>query len=251
MSKDFKAPRVSKVMVAVILVEPEHPGNIGSVCRVMANFGFKELIIINPQCEITQETKNLAKNAQDIVNSIRIADWSVLKEFSVLAATAGIKTSDLNLHRSPLTPRQAAEKIMPVADAALVFGRERNGLTNKELELMDFVITIPTSDEYPSMNLSHSVAVMLYECYLAHGAKQFTPIKQEERKVIEEKMNALLDSMIFPTDGKRTTQKKIWKNVFGRSILTRAEARALLGFFRILERQQRKQPTIATKRTKQ
>lgn len=230
----------------IILAEPEHPGNIGAICRVMANFGAKDLVLINPKTEITQEAHNLAKNAQSILNNARIADWKVLSEFRVVAATAGIRTSDLNMHRSPLTPRQAAEKLAGGKGVALLFGRERNGLTNAELAKADFVITIPTTSEYTSMNLSHAVAVMLYECYLLHGAASFAPIPAKRKQVLFDKMDAFLTELEFPTEGKRNTQKKIWKNILGRTIFSAAEAQACLGFFRAIEKRQNQLPTNAT-----
>jgi tRNA/rRNA methyltransferase len=238
-------------MITIILAEPEHPGNIGSVCRVMANFACKDLILINPKCQITQESRNLAKNAQSILNNARIADWSVLKEFRVVGATTGTIGSDYNLIRTPLTPEQGASKLRQAKQAALLFGRESDGLSNVELQKADFVITIPTHHKYTSMNLSHAVAVMLYMYYITEPTKQFNPISEREKQVLHAKLKNVLEAMPFPTESKRLTQEKLWKNIFGRAMLTRREAFAALGFLSVLEKQQTPKPASATKQTQQ
>ncbi len=233
--------------LTVILAEPEHPGNIGSVARVMANFACKKLILINPKCAITQESRNLAKNAQSILDNARIADWSVLKEFRVVAATTGTLGTDYNLIRTPLTPEVGAGKLAGAKDAAILFGRESSGLRNDELTKADFVITIPTHHTYTSMNLSHSVAVMLYTYYRAQPVPQFTPMLAAEKQVLFARFDALLDALPFPTASKRTTQKKLWKNFFGRAMLSRREAFAAFGFLSAAERALEKQPSVAVR----
>jgi tRNA/rRNA methyltransferase len=237
-------------MITVVLVEPEHPGNIGSVCRVMANFGFKELILINPQCNPhDQAAHNLAKNAQEILNNARIADWSVLEEFPLIAATTGIIGTDYNLVRTPLMPEVAAEKLVQVKKAALLFGRESNGLTTKELRKADFVIHVPTHHDYTSMNLSHCVAVMLYTIYRQKPHKQFTPIPATEKRILEEKLRETLNELPFRNDAQKRTQEKFWENVFGRAMLTKREAFVALGFLSAIRKQRTLQPKVATKRT--
>lgn len=223
--------------LTVILAEVEHPGNIGSVARAMANFGVKELILIDPKCSITQESHNLAKNAQGILNNARTASWKVLEEFRVVAATTGTIGTDYNLPRTPLTPEQGAEKLAHVKGAAILFGCESRGLTNAQLKKADFVITIPTHHAYSSMNLSHAVAVMLAAYYRCGPAKPFTPISAKEKEILEKRWNALLDRTHYPTEGKRETQRKLWKNIFGRATLTRREAFAALGFLSALEKE--------------
>lgn len=235
-----------KNSVTIILAEPEHPGNIGSVCRAMANFGFTDLVLIEPKCDPkSQDAKNLAKRAQHILANARITNWDVLKEYAVVAATAGVPTTDYNLPRTPLTPEQGAKKILAIKPsrakgsahkgAALLFGRESTGLQNRELARADFVITIPTTDEFPSMNLAQSVTVMLYVMSQQQPLERFTPIPAHEKDILLEKFDTLLDDLRFPTTGQRTTQKKLWRNIIGRATLTRREAFALFGFLTALK----------------
>lgn len=239
-------------MVTIILAEPEHPGNIGSVCRAMKNFGYKDLVLIEPRCDPhSQEAKNLAKHAQDVLLGARIETWDVLKEYALVAATAGVPTTDYNLRRSPLTPEEGAQKVLAVKKssshkgAALLFGRESSGLTNKELDKADFVITIPTRRKAASMNLSHAVAVMLYALTVAKPFERFTPIPANEKSILLKQFGEAIDGMHFPTDAMRMTQKRLWKNILGRALLTRREAFALFGFLRALGPQRTPPPTRA------
>ena len=237
-------------MITVILAEPEHPGNIGSVARVMRNFGFSKLVLINPKCRIDKQARDLAKHSHSILDNAAVSDWSVLDQFSVVAATAGKPVTDNNFLRTALTPAQAAKKLSSVKNAAVLFGRESTGLTNSELEKADFVVTIPTSPENPSMNLSHAAAVVLYELYMRQPAKQFNPITATERRVLEQKVAALVKELPFNTDGKRRAQEKVWKSIFGRALLTKREAYATLGLFSAIERQRKLQRAGARRRTR-
>ncbi len=243
--------------VTIILAEPEHPGNIGSVCRAMANFGFEDLVLINPKCDPkSQDAKNLAKHAQHILANARVTGWDVLKEYAVVAATAGVPTTDYNLPRSPISPEQGAQKLASVkasqtkgrehAGAALLFGRESSGLHNDELARADFVITIPTTRKFPSMNLAQSVTVMLYVLAQQTPIEKFTPMPAHEKEILLEKFDTLLDELRFPTVGQRATQKKLWRSIVGRSLLTRREAFALFGFLSALDVRRRTSSTNAT-----
>jgi TrmH family RNA methyltransferase len=118
----------------------------------------------------------------------------------------------------------------------IVFGREGTGLSNKEVEMCDFVVTIPTSVKYPSMNLSHAATIIFYEIFKAHGTGKIgEQIKIADKKTKEHLLkliNKRLDSMEFATPSKKKTQQVIWKKIIGKSFLSRREAFALMGFFK-------------------
>ena len=230
-------------MISVILVEPEHPGNIGAIARVMKNFGFSKLILINPKCEhLCSEAKNRSRHAKNILeNALVSKKIDILKKFDYKIATTSKLGDDYNLLRTPLTPRELAVKLdslnISKRKMALVFGRESCGLTNEELETMDFVVNIPTS-KYSALNLSHAVSVILYEIYqqknLEQKNKQFTPISGTEIKVLSNIIDEIIKKQDYPSDEKRKIQKSVWKHIFTKSMLTKRESFALIGFFRKL-----------------
>lgn len=152
--------------LTVVLVEPQGALNIGSVCRAMGNFGFSTLRLVNPRTDhLSREARLMAVKAGDILESAQIYD-SLAGAVADCALSFGT-TRRFGRYRDGLIhPDEAAEKLLPVSakqPVALVFGREDKGLTTTELELCQFFITIPTSNELPSMNLAQAVVLCLYE----------------------------------------------------------------------------------------
>lgn len=228
-------------MISIVLVEPENQGNIGAIARLIANFEFEKLILINPKCKIEEEAYNRAKHAQKILKKAKISDFSKLKKFDYLIGTTAKLGSDYNIPRCPVTPEQLAEKISKLekkTKIAILFGREGTGLTNEELKMCDFTVTIPGSKNYPTLNLSHAVGIILYELFKKlSGDKRTEHIKsvsKREKDQIEKMFIEVLDKMTFSTPEKKETQKIVWKKIFGKSFLTKREAFAVMGFLKKL-----------------
>jgi len=221
-------------MITIVLVEPRNSGNLGAVARAMANFGFEKLVLVNPKCNPMSKTaKNRAKWAQDVLKKADVTrDFGYLKRFSTLIATTGKLGTDYNIPRSPITPENLSK--IAQKNTAIVFGRENTGLTNEEINLCDFVVTIPASKKYPVMNLSHAVAVVLYE--LAKNRENISShivfAAKKEKQQLMKMLNKALDRMDFATKEKKNTQIKVWKRMIGKSFLTKREAFALMGFLR-------------------
>jgi len=222
-------------MVDIILVEPEHEGNVGAVCRAMANFNCKNLIIINPKCDLeSDELFKRAKHSKDIVKSIKVRK-TIPKTYDLLVGTTGKVSDDFNIRRASLTPKQLANKELP-KKTAIMFGREGNGLSNEELDRCDFALTIPTADSYPVMNLSHAVAVCLYELSSSQKKRtSITPANKDELKHLHQTITQLIKKVKFTSSQKEQTQKKLWKSIFGKAILTKREVNGIMGLLRKLK----------------
>lgn len=236
-------------MIEIILIEPKTPGNIGAVARAMKNFDFKRLVLINPGCSADDiEARKRAKHAADILKKAVIADFNYLKKPDCLIGTTAITGSDYNIPRVPLMPEQLAEKLansgLLKKRIAILVGREDSGLHNNELELCDFVVTIPASEKYPTLNISHSVAILLYELFKAISKAMKKPTSTgdikfssgKEKQVLLGKINSTISRLGFSTKEKRETQKKTWKRVIGKAMLSRRELFVLHGFFRKLKK---------------
>lgn len=220
--------------VSVILVGAEHPGNVGAVARAMHNFGFEKLVLIAPQCDhLCEEARNRAKWAQEILENVVIGDLKLLDDFDLLIATSARTGTDYNLPRTPLLPDELV--LQSSGKIGILFGRESSGLTNDEIAKADYLVTIPTAKN-KSLNVSHAVAVILYELSKSEHAtavKQKYPLanarqKEELRKLIDD----VLAQMTFATPHKAKTQKLLWQRLVGTAHLTGREAQALLGFFK-------------------
>ncbi|MEM4260335.1 MAG: RNA methyltransferase [Candidatus Woesearchaeota archaeon] len=226
-------------MISIILIEPENPGNVGAVCRVMKNFGFERLIIVNPMCDVNSiEAIKRAKYAKELLKKAKME--KNLPRFDILIGTTGKLSNDYNIPRVPLMPWQLLEKLKSINYSknkiGIIFGREGIGLTNQEIEKCDFILTIPTSKEYPIMNLSHAVAVILYE--LSKNNKDnignFPLMTVKEKEQLLKQINKTLDNLTFTSPDKKRTQQTIWKKLVGKSFLSKREAFALIGYFKKL-----------------
>ena len=157
--------------LAIVLVEPRVPENIGAVSRAMMNFGLSELRLVAPRCN------HLGRGARAVaVGTDRILKGALL--FDDLGAAVGDRgTIMATVPRRPtrsyglIPAREAAplliEAALPPATAAIVFGREDNGLTAEELSLASQHVAIPTADDYPVLNLAQSVLLVASELYSA------------------------------------------------------------------------------------
>jgi len=160
--------------INVVLVRPEESGNVGSVARALANMGIHGAFRIVGDSEIVDERSHrLAKHASQRLNEIVF--YGNLKEAIkgsslTLAATARIGSSS---RPHPLLARDAIQRALvklgngEIENMNLVFGPESDGLRNEEVEWCDWVVTIPSSAEYRSLNLAHAVMVFAYEINLA------------------------------------------------------------------------------------
>ena len=175
----------------VVLVRPTHPGNLGAVCRAMLNFGFTSLRLIDPQCSPDdEEARNRAKHAGMILDNCQsYADWgSAVSDMSLVIGTSGKRESgEKTLFRHFIQPWELAKKLDNISGkVALIFGEEGTGLSTDELQNCDQLMTIPTWEGYPICNLSHSVALSLYE--LNRSILTDTEVELEEGNPLAENL---------------------------------------------------------------
>ncbi|MBF0204823.1 MAG: RNA methyltransferase [Desulfamplus sp.] len=153
--------------LTVILVEPQGPLNVGSVCRVMMNFGFKELRLVNPCTDYkSEQARKMALSAQHMLIEAKL--FNTLEQALADCQVAFGTTRRFGKYRKTfLIPEPAGKVIAGTIEnnvkCALVLGREDSGLNSDELALCQHFVTIPTNDSFPSMNLSHSLGIFLYE----------------------------------------------------------------------------------------
>jgi tRNA/rRNA methyltransferase len=206
----------------IVLVEPEYSGNIGFVCRAMKNFGVKELVLVNPNTNyLNNESKSRAMKAQDILfNAKKSSSLSnAVKKCDFVVGLTAKHTKKKGLHRTVQSLQEFSlihgklnKKI------ALVFGTEKNGLTNEQLNECDFLVSIPTNYKYKSMNLSHSVAVTLYALTSNKKHSFISLIDENLKKQLINEFNELIYS------GEKIRQKQKTLNSF-KAFISRVPAR--------------------------
>lgn len=224
--------------ITIILVEPEISGNLGACARIMKNFGVKKLVLINPKAQINQEARNRAKWAQEILENAQLQTnlENELKNYDAVIGTSGKLGNDYNITRSPIPVREISNHEEIDGNIAIVLGRESIGLTNQEIQMCEFLITIPTNKEYPVLNLSHALGIILYEFSNIQNKENLT--KEHKKASIAEKhqihklLDGILETLEFTTEEKKETQRKVWKKIIGKAMLTKREANAVLGFLK-------------------
>ncbi len=157
--------------IAIVLVEPQSPGNVGMVCRAMKNMGLAELRIVKG-CPIDHpEAFKFAVSAKDLLESAR-----VLPSLEEALADTELSVATTRRHgkyrQEIFSPQEIVRKIeanLTGNRAALVFGREDSGLTTDELSLCRWHATISTSSEYGSLNLAQAVLIFCYELFTGIG----------------------------------------------------------------------------------
>lgn len=224
-------------MISIILIEPKEPGNIGAIARAMANFDLKQLILINPKCNhLCSESKNRAVHAQNILKNTKIENISKLNDFDYLIGTTSLLGSDYNIKRLPISPGILSKKISKKSKVAIVFGRESSGLTNKEIEMCDVIVSIPTSKTYHAVNISHAASIIFYEIYKESNKENITehikPAGKEEKEVIFECLKKILNNLEFSTPEKKETQNIVWKRILSKAMPTKREAFAIIGLLK-------------------
>lgn len=215
--------------ISIVVIEPETSGNIGSIARVMSNFDAKELILINPKCKIDSDSRRFAKNAQAVLENARVGGIKALKAFDYLIATTSKLGTDYNIPKTPMTPEQLAGKLAEIKGkkVALVLGRESDGLHNDEIQMCDFIVTIPASKKYDSLNISHALTILLYEIkkkeLSGEMLKRYTPISVKEKEQIMKMLDSAMLRMDFREESKMQTQRAVWKRMISKSFMTREE----------------------------
>lgn len=219
----------------VILVEPKNPGNIGAVARAMMNFDVDKLILVNP-CELDNVCYARAMHATNILDAATYFSsfTDAVHHMDYLVATSSIESKTDKRHlRNPVLLEEFSEKIGEVhGKIGLVFGREDYGLFNEEIATCDIMLKIPTSSSYPSLNLSHSVAVVLYSLYLRKTRipKRRRPMGSIEKDKLYEFFGKLLDDIEYPSHKKEHT-KIMFKRIMGRAMPSKWEYHTLMGVF--------------------
>jgi tRNA/rRNA methyltransferase len=231
--------------ISIILVRPRFPENIGSVARAMKNTGLHRLILVNGCSPLQGNAYKLASGADEILE--RAEEFLTLKEaISEMGCVVGV-TSRGGKERNPLlSPEDLMKQLIPLSEKnliALVFGSEKEGLTNEELSLCHLYARIPSSELFPSLNLAQAVMVFCYELFkssvtVLKPSIQLAKTEQLER-MFEHMEKTLLDiGFLDPHHPKRIM--RVLRKIFGRSQMDEREVRILQGIWSQVDRQIKK-----------
>jgi tRNA/rRNA methyltransferase len=230
--------------IIIVLVEPQGGSNIGSICRIMMNFGFGELRLVNPRVDhLGKEARDMAVTAKETVLR-RARKYKSLEEAIADCHLVIGSTRRFGKYRHDfIRPDQLGTTCAALPShqkAALVFGREDHGLTTAELTLCNTFITIDTAPELPSLNLAQAVAICLYELYCQapqapSALPELAAAKNKEAMIQHMQRSLLAAGYLDPLNPDHIP--KTFRGIFNRAGLDEREVRMLHGLWSLIDRQ--------------
>jgi tRNA/rRNA methyltransferase len=227
--------------IRVVLVEPRGSGNIGAVARAMKNMGLKDLSVVGKARTQSFWARAMAVHGRDVLAETR--RFPNLREAVADCGLVVGTTCRPGLYRShSRSPREVAAEIVAAAQnvkTALVFGPEDHGLSNRDLRFCQWLVTIPTHKEYPSLNVAQAAVICLYEIFVA-AAGDFArePIARATAENVErlfDKMRGSLLKIGFLDPQNPDHLILALRRVLGRAGLEERDVRILIGLFRQIE----------------
>jgi tRNA (cytidine32/uridine32-2'-O)-methyltransferase len=236
--------------IRIVLVQTFHPGNIGAAARAMKTMGLTDLVLVNPRQFPDAEASRLAAGAEDLLESARVVGSlgeAVTDCVQVVGASARLRSLPLPHYDEPDAMARDLVEHAAADPVALVFGRERSGLTNDEIRLCSHQVSIPANPEYGILNLSQAVQVLAYEVFKAWrqrpGSGYLPQRPEEERAPSREQLGHFHDHLTrvmresgFLTQPHARTEAQL-QALFARAQPSRKELSLLRGLLSALEPQ--------------
>ncbi len=202
--------------LCIVLVKPQFDGNIGAVARTMLNFGITDLRIVARQISWSDETRNRAKHAQSVLDNAdsysSISDAG--HDCSLIVGTSGKREFGNKISfRHFIDPKELPNRLNDAnGKIALVFGPEGIGLLNEELQECDFLLSIPTWEGYPIMNLSHAVSIVCYEWFQnTNNVSSERLLSSDLRKQLREEIHKLCQVMPAKSHSKKGIEETLYR----------------------------------------
>lgn len=233
--------------IRIVLVEPSHPGNIGSAARALKTMGLSELVLVRPKRFPDPQADWRAAGALDIVERIQVFDSiedAVAQSVVVAATSARVR----HIPWPSMTSTQFAQHIYNNFEsdqlASIIFGREDSGLTNEELNLANLQVYIPSNPEYGSLNLAMAVQVVAYDIFLStqqtnncNPPEWDKPLATaEERYAFYEHLYSVLRRVGFSDPNEPREAEVRLRRMFGRIPLDHTEVQIMRGALTHIEK---------------
>jgi TrmH family RNA methyltransferase len=226
--------------IRIVLVGTLYSGNVGSVCRAMANMGITDLVLAAPRiCDNWEEAVRMAVHADNILTNHRKVD-SLAEAVADCSWVIGT-TARGGLYRQHVkTPRELAPELLKLAAhgrVALVFGREDKGLNNEEIGICTHLIRVPVHPEYASLNLSQAVLLCCYELYSALGTyeppvEKSVPASAAQKLKLLEKWRDMLLTIGFMKEDKADHMMQGVQRIFSRGTFSEDDVAIMMGVAR-------------------
>ncbi|MDE1820955.1 MAG: TrmJ/YjtD family RNA methyltransferase [Euryarchaeota archaeon] len=230
--------------ISVVLLRPKEDGNVGAVARSMRNFGVSRLLLVAPRAPLGAEARRRAMGGIEVLRKAQVVASleEALVDEDLVVGTSDVSSSNQNRSylRRAMTPPEWGSLLAGVEGrVALVLGPEDNGLSREELNQCDVLLSIPADRGFPTLNLSHAAAVLLYEAYKVRSAsypREGVPspavkLNGREKEIFFDKLAQFLTEINYPAH-KRRGLLLLYRRVLGRAVPSEHEYSMLLGFLK-------------------
>jgi tRNA/rRNA methyltransferase len=236
----------------IVLVEPQDSGNVGAVCRAAKTMGFSKLVIVGRDRDYFDESRvfTLALHAKDLFNkTVYHSDLQSALQDSVLAVGVTRRRGKFRKYFSFL-PEQLAEHLDTLGEGPvdLVFGRESDGLRDDELNLCNAAVRIPSSDSFPSLNLSHAVQIITYSLYRSgnSGITGYRAVPRRRLDQVRDTITGSFEAIGFFKKDEKEEVGRFFSDILSRATLSEGEAARLEKMFRKMAALKIHQPPRST-----
>ncbi|MDE0790186.1 MAG: RNA methyltransferase [Woeseiaceae bacterium] len=231
--------------IRIVLVGTTHPGNIGAVARAMKNMGLNDLALVNPRYFPHEDATARASGATDVLDAASVV--STLSEaLTDCVYVAGTSARSRAITWPSMGPRDCAERMMlegKKGKVAAVFGPEKTGLHNDDLDLCHTLLTIPTNPDFSSLNLAMAVQVLTYELRVASALDSGPGFESEAPPATGDEMEhfydhleqVMIDLEFLNPNNPRLLMRRL-RRMFIRARPDKNEVNILRGFLAAIDR---------------
>lgn len=224
--------------IQIVLVETQDAANVGAVCRAMKTMGITRLAIVGDVDYDRDRLNTLAIHASDIYDQHnRYQKLPEALASSVLSIGATRRRGKFRKYFS-LLPDEMADKISQIDKGliSIVFGREADGLTDEELACCNMAVHIPTSPDFPSLNLSQAVQIITYTLRKElKPAAKYTPVNATRLKEVTQTITKTFESMNFYKSDEKEEVERFFRDILSRSTLSQNESKRIEKMFQKME----------------
>lgn len=238
--------------IRIVLTETTHPGNIGAAARAMKTMGLSRLVLVSPKIYPSAEATARAAGADDLLANA-VVYTTLQQAVSDCVMVYGTSARQRTLSTPMLGPEQAAAELLVMArqhvDVAIVFGRERTGLNNEELDICHKTIVIPSNPDFSSLNLAAAVQIISYELckqtqvpaeYIVSEPEQAGPVSVEALDHFYTHLSTVMVQIGFLDPQKPRRLMRRLKLLFNRASLDQNEYNILRGILTAVQESLRK-----------
>lgn len=234
--------------IRIVMIHTSHPGNIGAAARAMKTMGLAELVLVSPKHFPDEQATAMASGADDLLQACTVVDTfeAAIADCHYVIGTSARSHRTLNwpMMNSRECGEFVTDKINEQHKVALVFGRERTGLTNEELDLCHYLVHIPSNPDYNSLNVASAIQILSYECAFAfnqqimekNAATADDPLVDQQalEAFYEHLSKALISIRYLDPDNPRYLLRRL-RRLFGRIHMTVTEMNILRGILSSIE----------------